>query len=165
MTTNRHTNGCQPFDWGSERSYAADLSARIPLLALRGPGVTGKPTVELRAESGLEGPGASLAVRGYVSPNGGVQGRAPSPQPPTPICNAFDAMGHRVDDISIGRRVMPQIGQRLANTRNTKPRSRSRMAIPNIPSEVPEASPPGYDNPFATRKVGHAYHPRPVDSH
>ena len=64
---------------GSGRSYAVDLSARVPLLAFRGPGMTGKPTVELRAKSGFEGLGVSLAVRGYISPNGGVQSRGPSP--------------------------------------------------------------------------------------
>ena len=66
MTTNRHTNGCQPLGLGG--SYAIDLSAQVPLLALCGPGMTKKPTTGLRAKSGFEGSWAY----------GGVQSRGPS---------------------------------------------------------------------------------------
>ena len=60
------------------------LSARAPLLAFRAFDLTDKPTVELRAKSGFEGPGTSLVVRGYASSNSGVQSLAPSSRLSTP---------------------------------------------------------------------------------
>ena len=55
---------------------------------------------------------------------------------PHQFCNVFDDMGHRVNEIFIGKRVMPQIDQRLTvqGTKNQTAKSEPGVGIPMYPA-------------------------------